>query len=346
ADGYKATPILKEDNKLTANMVKWDLFPGQIGQYVDVRTSISCPFACAFCGFPQHAGKYQTADKEALEKELDQLDKIETLKGIKFIDDTFNVPPARFKEILRMMIKKRYKFKWISNFRAQFADGETVRLMKESGCEAVYMGIESGSNQILKNMNKAATVEDYKRGITLLNQYGIITFASFIIGFPGETDETVKETIAFIKESGITFFRVSQWFCEHITPIWQQRDTYNITGESFEWRHATMDSEKAMDWVEEIFKTIENPIWVPIYNFDVDTMWHLLHQGIPLEKIKAFLGWFNRGVRDKLTGHPRENVRIEVLQQLKKTCKIPTAALCDQEKKGENQGFSVDFDLD
>jgi radical SAM superfamily enzyme YgiQ (UPF0313 family) len=72
-----------------------------------------------------------------------------------------------------MMIKNKYEFKWNSFFRCQFADREVVELMKESGCEGVFMGIESGSDKILENMNKASRIEKYYEGIALLKEYDI-----------------------------------------------------------------------------------------------------------------------------------------------------------------------------
>jgi len=346
-DAYISTPTVRENNILTENMVNWDLFPHDIDEYVNIRTSISCPFSCAFCGFPEHAGKFQTAGAQDLEKELNQLARIESLKGIKFIDDTFNVPVKRYKEMLRMMIKNKYKFQWNSNFRCQFVDREMVELMKESGCEMVFLGLESGNNQILKNMNKSAHVEDYLEGIRLLKEYGIITFASFIIGFPGETEQTVKETIRFIKESGIDFFRAAVWFCEHITPIWRERERYKLFGESFEWHHATMDSKQASDFVDEIFLSIDDPLWVPLYNFDIDSIWHLIHRGIPLNKVRKLMESFNRGIREKLIDPSRREVSVSVLQQLKKCCKTSNHRSVPLVEEGNKMDrFNADFDLD
>ncbi|MCP5052284.1 MAG: radical SAM protein, partial [bacterium] len=240
---YISTPLLKEQNKLSENMVDWNLFADKAGGCINIRTAISCPFSCAFCGFPQHAGKYQYVDVEDIRTELRLLDKIQPLQCLNFIDDTFNVPVKRFKEILRMMIREKFKFRWVSNFRCQFADGEMVELMKESGCNGVFLGIESADNQVLRNMKKAATVEKFRQGIALLKEYEIVTMGSFIIGFPGETPETVKDTMQFIQETQLDFFRAQPWYCEPITPVWQEREKYGLRGESFEWRHNTMDSQ-------------------------------------------------------------------------------------------------------
>jgi hypothetical protein len=74
--GYESTPIRVEKKKLDENMVDWSLFSSRASIFVNTRTAISCPFSCAFCGFPEHAGKYQAVDVECVEKELNQLEKI------------------------------------------------------------------------------------------------------------------------------------------------------------------------------------------------------------------------------------------------------------------------------
>jgi anaerobic magnesium-protoporphyrin IX monomethyl ester cyclase len=293
--------VSPENTALSENLVDWSLFSSDQKQFVNVRTAVSCPYACAFCGFPENAGKYQTVDPNLVINELDALVRFNpALKSIYFIDDTFNVPKARFKELLRLIIKKKYAFKWHSYFRCQHADEEAVTLMKESGCEGVFLGIESGSNTILKNMNKQSTVEHYERGIAWLKQAGIMTFGAFITGFPGETFKTIMETIRFIESSGLDFFRTQMWFCEHITPIWRQREQYGIKGEGFDWSHDTMDSKTATSFVEKLFLDVKNVTWLPQHDFDYENVFRLLHSGMSLEQIKALVAVFNESIRGKV----------------------------------------------
>lgn len=320
AYGYTATDISKENNKLSHNKVNWNLFSGDIREFINVRTAISCPFSCAFCGFPDHAGEYQMMGVNDVEWELNLIDKIKTVKHVHFIDDTFNVPQKRFKEILRMMIKNNYKFKWYSHLRCQFADRETVELMKQSGCEGVFLGIESGNNKILKSMNKAVTVDKYLKGIQLLKQCGILIYGSFIIGFPGETYETIQDTIEFIQTSGLDFFRVQLWYCVPNAPVFQKKNQYKIKGESFEWSHLTMDSREASDFVEKIFLSIETPVWVPQYNFEYDALFHLFHRGMPPEQVNAFLKAFNTGIKEKLKDLSAKEVSFETIRKIKDAC--------------------------
>lgn len=245
-----------------------------------------------------------------------------------------------------MMIKNKYGFKWHSYIRCQYADRETVELMKESGCEGVFLGIESGNEQVLKNMNKESNVERYLRGISLLKENEIVTFGSFITGFPGETDDTVRDTIKFIKKSGLDFYRTQLWYCEPITPIWKERNKHKIKGESFEWSHLTMDSRTACDLIEEMFLTIESPIWIPQYNFDFDSIWHVIHQGMSQDDFKNFLGAFSRGLKEKLLNSHQKEVSYEVLEQMMRVCQgIGTGKVLQDEEKKVIDKYEAAFDF-
>jgi len=348
---FMAGPVIKEDNPLEENMVDWGLFSSRVGEYVLGRTSISCPFSCSFCGFPEHAGKYRTAAADDIEQELNRLAQLPDIKSVFFIDDTFNVPMDRFKEIMRMMIKNRYPFHWHANFRCQFTDREMVELMKESGCQGVFLGIESGNDQILKNMNKVASVDKYRSGIALLKEMGILTYGSFIVGFPGETLDTAKDTVAFIKESGLDFYRAQLWYCEPITPIYRQKDQYEIRGSHFEWSHRTMNSKTAADLVEEMFMTIGHPIWVPQYGFDFDSLFHLLHRGYSLDQVKGFIRAFNQAVRRKVEfsrqheGQIREisDQEVEGLRDALQASTTMTAGRVDKLADGQKAHQSPDL---
>ena len=323
---YFSNEINQENNLLSDNMVNWKLFANKIESAVNIRTAISCPFSCSFCGFPQHAGKYQVADIEGVKKELAYLGEIKKVNSINFIDDTFNIPKERFKEILKHIINHKYRFKWNSYLRCQFIDREIVELMRESGCQGVFLGIESGSQKILENMNKATTLEKYREGIKLLRENGITTFASFIVGFPGETEETVRETINFIEETKPTFFRTQLWYCEPITPIWREKQKYEIKGSQFEWSHKTMNVEKACKVIESNFLNIKNSIWLPQYNFDTVGLYNLINKGNDLSVIKELIIAFNEEIKKKLINPNAKEIDGEIFEKFK--------CLADEAKKG------------
>ncbi len=310
-----------EDNDLDENIIDWSIFNSErLGSTVQLRTARGCAYSCAFCGYPIRAGKYTYTSIETVEKELNYIKSLGTIKNLAFIDDTFNVPLDRFKEMCKMMIRNKYDFNWFSYLRCQHMDEETVHLMKESGCKGVFLGIESGSPQILENMNKHATVDKYKEGIALLNEAGILSFASFITGFPGETDETVQQTIDFIEETKPTFYRVQMWYCDPVTPIFQHKDKFKITGQSFEWSHSTMNSKQASEWIDKIFLSVKNSIWLAQYNFDFWIIPNLLGHGMSVEQFTEFVKMFDAFLREKFDGSMTETDKKALMERLRESC--------------------------
>ena len=291
----KSTPKLPEINSLDENAINWQTFAGEdLGPTVQTRTARSCAFSCSFCNYPARAGKLTLASLETIEKELDSLAHLGYIKNLVFIDDTFNVPLPRFKEICRLMIEKNYEFNWFSYFRCSNSDEEAIELLARSGCKGVFLGIESGSPTILKNMNKAATPEKYERGMELLHEYGVLTFASFIMGFPGETEETFRESVDFVKATRPDYYRIQLWYCEPGTPVDRQREKYRIEGEGFVWSHATMDSMAAMDHIDRAFLEIKESTWLPQWSFDFWTIPYLLGKGYSLEQFRKLMAWSHR----------------------------------------------------
>ncbi|HYP40112.1 MAG TPA: PhpK family radical SAM P-methyltransferase, partial [Chloroflexia bacterium] len=291
----RMTETRHENNSLDEDAIDWEGFSGEdLGPTLQTRTARSCAFSCAFCAYPMRAGTLTLASLDTIKRELDSMRNVGGVKNVVFIDDTFNVPLKRFKEICRLMIAENYGFNWFSYFRCSNSDEEAIELMAESGCKGVFLGIESGSPTILKNMHKAATIEQYARGIESLRQHGVLTFGSFIFGFPGETEDTINETIDFIRHNRPDYYRTQLWYCEPGTPIYEKRAQYDITGTGFKWRHATMESLEAMDYIEEAFLTIDESLWLPQWSFDFWIIPYFLGKGISIAQFRDLMTCANR----------------------------------------------------
>lgn len=299
-----------EQNSLEETYIDWlTLSNEDLGATLQTRTARSCAFKCSFCNYPTRAGKLTLADLDTLEKEFDSMRARGNVENVVFIDDTFNVPLPRFKDICRLMIRKNYGFSWYSYFRCSNSDEEAVELMARSGCKGVFLGIESGSPEILANMNKAASAGHYRRGIEMLHRHGILTFGSFIVGFPGETEKTVRETVDFIKETKVDYYRAQMWYNEAGTPIHGERDKYGITGDGFVWTHNTMDSLEAMDHIERMFLTIQESQWLPQWSFDFWIIPYLKGKGIDAERFKRFMQVANKMLALEIASVPEEEKR-------------------------------------
>jgi len=273
-----------ENYNFNDNLIDWRLFDKRLTPVVNVRTGVSCPFKCAFCNFPLYAGKYNLSSLDNCEQELRLLHQL-GIRYIQFIDDTFNVPKKRFQELLRMMIQNRFDFQWNSYFKCQYADRETVALMRESGCRFVFLGIESGSQTILDNMDKKNHVETYRACMELFHEFDIMTMCSIIVGFPGETTRTFQETFDFIEDTCPTFYQQRLWWYDRTAPIHRRRESYSIEGGGYAWRHATMDADGAHILSDRMFLDIQNSIHITEYALP----FFLLGRGMQQENIKRFL---------------------------------------------------------
>ena len=286
---YISSPKCNQETDLE-DIICWDLFKDKIGSYVSINTSISCPYSCSFCSFPKLGGRYRTRSLESLEKELNSLKALGKNKVIFFIDDTFNVPRERFKDILQMLVRKEYGFKWHSYIRSQFLDKEIVELMVESGCDGVMLGIESGNQEMLDRMNKMTTIEKMFKGHSLLKENGITTTALFFIGFPGESIQTVKDTVEYINELKPDFYGVDPWFFNKTTPINNESEKYNIKGSYYNWSHETMDYTTANNLTQEIPLLIKKSLY---NSLTYSSMYQLRARGMEWEKIKQIVAKIN-----------------------------------------------------
>ncbi len=277
-----------EANDLDAESIRWRRFdPNVVTPLAYLRTARSCPFTCSFCQYPILAGSHDLNSIGVMERQLEELRDMGTTDLV-FIDDTFNVPLPRFKQLLQMMIARKFDFRWVSFLRCSNVDEAAIDLMKESGCTGVLLGIESGDQQILKYMNKQVKLEKYKFGIRELTKRGIATYASLICGFPGETEQSVRNTIAFIEETGPTFFNVQLYYHDARSPIHKRADEFKIEGAGYSWAHRTMDWREAIDWSIYMYRNIHNSIFFSLYGMSLWGISYLVSKGLSMEQIKAF----------------------------------------------------------
>jgi len=123
-----------------------------------------------------------------------------------FDDDTFNIQKARTVELCAKL--KPLNLTWSCTSRVT-TDYETLKAMKEAGCRLLIVGYESGDAQILKNIKKGATLERARQFTKDAHKLGLVIHGDFILGLPGETRETIQNTIAFAKELDVETIQVS-----------------------------------------------------------------------------------------------------------------------------------------
>lgn len=284
-DRFHVTSKLWHQPTLGAKSVLWDkLDLPFLQRTAQLRTASGCPFSCAFCSYPETAGGHFASDTAGVRAELDRIVKLPGIRQIIFIDDTFNVPVRRFKNILKLL--SSYGLRWYSFLRCQYIDEDQARLMRDSGCAGVYLGIESANDRVLENMNKRATRAQFERGLHWLRKYEIPTFVAFVLGFPGETEASIEENIEFTESNGIDFYSLKEFYYMPHTSVHGDRERYGLSGDGNEWAHATMTSTRASELKLDVFGRVKNSVYI-----DADTsLWYiayLMDQGFTMDQVKT-----------------------------------------------------------
>ncbi len=174
--------------------------------FVTIITSVGCPFKCSFCitgGATVWRGydkKWRSKNSERVVDEIEFLQKEYGVKSIYVFDETFTIDKERVIKICEGLIKRNIKIEWSCNSRVDTIDKEMLKLMKRAGCWIICYGVESAENAILEGVMKANSKARALETFKLSREIGIGASASFMLGLPGETKQTVQETLKFAKE--------------------------------------------------------------------------------------------------------------------------------------------------
>jgi radical SAM superfamily enzyme YgiQ (UPF0313 family) len=187
---------------------------GKLYPYIDVISGRGCPNRCLFCLWPQvmHGLTYRLRSPQNVVDELEYDIKIcpQVLRGEFFFeDDTFTVSKERAILICEEILKRNLKIKFSVNARVDTADLEMFKIMKKAGCRLLLTGFESGVQEILDNVNKNITVVQSYKFIEMARKAGLEVHGCFVIGLPGETENTAKKNIDFALSLGCNTLQFS-----------------------------------------------------------------------------------------------------------------------------------------
>ncbi len=218
------------------------------GPFTFIVTSRGCPAGCKFC--IKHVS-YQTSVRirspQLILEELELLSDL-GIHAIHMYADLFTVNREQVVELCRLIIESGLKVKWTCNSRVDYVDEEMLRLMGQAGCWYISWGIESASEQILKAARKGYRKEQAAQALQWARAAGINNWGFFIIGLPGETEETIRETIAYAKQLplDICLFHIAApypgtpFFFEVVQNGWFRPGT--------RWEEVDMDQSTVLDY--------------------------------------------------------------------------------------------------
>lgn len=164
-----------------------------------IITSRGCPFKCTFCDRNIFGNITRLRSPKNTVDEMEILVKKYKAKEIRVWDDTFNIKPERVIQICKLILKRKLSFTWTCLCRVNFINKKMLSFMKKAGCWQISYGIESGNQEILNRIQKAATLSMTRKAVSQTKKAGIEVKGFFIIGLPDDTPKTIQQTINFAK---------------------------------------------------------------------------------------------------------------------------------------------------
>ena len=201
----------------------WDLLQGFPNGYhppgfrfkrlpaASVVTSRGCPSHCLFCDRSVFGNRHRTFSSDYVVEMIETLNREHGVREILFEDDTFLLHEKRVRAICEQLIRKRLDISWSCLGRAGGDDPATLALMKRAGCWQISYGIESGAQEILDLVQKGTKLEDVEETVRLTREAGLKSKGFFMLGHPGETEDSMRRTTDFAVRVGVDDISVSKF---------------------------------------------------------------------------------------------------------------------------------------
>ena len=216
----------------------WDLFDLERykASYLAVRenpvgpleTSRGCVFGCSFCSKSIFGRAFRVKSVGRVVDEMECMLKV-GFKEIHIQDDGFSTNLERAKEICDEIVRRGLRFPWslFNGVRVDRVDLELMQKLKEAGCYQVAFGFESGNQEVLNAANKGTTLDQARQAVKMAKAAGLWTFGFFMFGLPGDTEETIQETIDFAVELDLDLAKFDITIPYPGTPLY---DTWKAKG--------------------------------------------------------------------------------------------------------------------
>ena len=182
---------------------------GRASPFAVIITSRGCPYKCAYCSKPVFGNLFRAQNPERVVEEILYYQKNFGIKEIAFYDDSFTLDKKRAAAIAEEIIKRGLKVHWSCETRVNLVDRELLGRLKQAGCYSISYGIESGSPEILGALDKEISLFQAEEAVRWSREVGLQTIGYFMIGSPGESPETVLQTIQFAKRLKLDFAQFS-----------------------------------------------------------------------------------------------------------------------------------------
>jgi len=218
----------------------WDLlkgFPDEFkpaifdypsGPVATIAASRGCPFHCKFCDTSTFGARVRAYSPEAVYSLMKHLKENYGIRHIMFVDDQFLASRIRTSKLCELLIENKLNMTWSCTARVDTAKPDVLKLMKKAGCWEISFGLESGSNDLLQKMDKLARIELSEQAVNWTHSAGIRCKGLFMLGYPGETMQTIEQTKAFLLRLPMTTMNLSKFTPHPGSPIYRDICGTNI----------------------------------------------------------------------------------------------------------------------
>lgn len=216
----------------------FDAWKNKHGQSaISVSTMRGCPYTCKWCSRAVYGESYRRRSPKKVADEIELLRSNYAFDTIWFVDDVFTISHKWLKEFHDELISRKISVRYECITRADRMNEEVIRLLKESGCFRVWIGAESGSQKVIDAMDRRVNVKQVREMIQLSKKHGIQAGTFIMLGYPGEEDSDVAETLHHLKTSDPDFYTITIAYPIKGTPMYEEVESNFI--QQLPWETST-----------------------------------------------------------------------------------------------------------
>ena len=324
--GLQKTPPAPSITDLDAlPLPAWDLLPGfpdtsllpifdyPQGPVATMAASRGCPFLCKFCDTSTFGAKVRANSPEAVFNTMKYLKDQFGIRHIQFVDDLFLASRIRTLELCDLIIDHKLDMTWSCTARVDTVKPDVLKRMKQAGCWEISFGLETGSNELLQQMEKAARVEISEQAVNWTSDAGIRCKGLFMLGYPGENNQTIEQTKAFTRRIPMTTMNLSKFTPYPGSPVYREiygtniRDDHweKMNGMNFVWAPEDLTVETLDREYQNILKNFYRQHRV-MHKYVIMSLHHPTHL---IRLFRFIIGFFVAKIRSYYLG--RQGLLIE-----------------------------------
>jgi len=213
----------------------WKTFHGK--NALSVSTMRGCPYTCKWCSRAVYGLSYRRRNPDKVVEELVQIKKEYNPDSLWFVDDVFTISHKWLTSFRDELRKHNLLIPYECITRADRLNEEVILMLKETGCFRVWIGAESGSQKVIDLMDRRVDVNQVREMIQLTRKHGIEAGTFIMLGYPGETEEDIEETIRHLKKSNPDYFTITVAYPIKGTELYQEIEAVQTT--NLDWSTST-----------------------------------------------------------------------------------------------------------